>query len=468
MSRSAAEAPGEDRRGRNRLRLVLLSVLALLLQLPFALVLSLNDGVSSVGAVTRIGVAVVSPLVFLFAQRWPGPRVAILAALTLLDLLVWAASFSLIIYSAEPGGGGVLRAAGPDAVGMRPAPGYTPGQEPGTGDGWNEGGLGGGPGSGGPGDWAQHLGGPDVTPFYAAFLFALVAAMARGRWVWAVASAGGLWAGALLLDPLFSIGWPVWRVVMATIGLVAALGIGALLRHRAESARAAAERVERRHAEAAAAERIRIARELHDVLGHSLSQINVQAGVGEHLLDRDPDQARRALAAIKEISSNGLDEVRAVLQTMRSAPLVPVLGLDDLPALIESMTGGPDIRLVDRRDEDGQSGISRAADAAGYRIVQEALTNVVRHADASAATVEISYQGSFVQITIGDDGRGIGDDGRDSDRKGGGILGMRERAELLGGSFTITSGEHGGTTVIARLPRSHPGAAHPPMESRST
>lgn len=435
MSRSRrepAEVTDPSRRipRRPRVRLVLLSVLALLLQLPFAVLMATRDGADDVAGAVRIAVAVVSPALFLLLPRWPGTRVAIIAGLTLLDILLWAAL-------AEPSVSGAWA--------------HDPVDRP-----WS----GGGPG----GMWAQGLTGPEMTPFYAAFLFALVAAMVRGRQIWAIASAAGVWLGALLLGPFMGVEWSVGRVASATIGLLVTLGIGAFARRRREGRRIAAEEAQVRQHEVIAAERLRIARDLHDVLGHSLSQINVQAGMGEHLIDRDPEQARRALAAIKELSRTGLNEVRSVLHTMRSdavdpssaEPLAPVPGLDDLPALIAAMDGRPAIGLDDRRERRGdgtRENPGSAADAGAYRIVQEALTNVVRHAQATRASVGISREGTSLRIEISDDGHGTDNatHGLD-DSSGTGIIGMRERTKLLDGTFEITSASGEGTHISVRLP----------------
>lgn len=455
--RAPAEATDPSRRipRRPRLRLVLLSVLALLLQLPFAVLMATRDGADDVAGPVRIAVALLSPAIFLLLPRWPGTRVAITAGLTLLDILLWAAL-------AEPSVSGAW--------------GHDPIDRP-----WS----GGGPG----GMWAQGLTGPEMTPFYAAILFALVAAMVRGRQIWAIASAAGVWLGALVLGPFLGVEWSVGRVASATIGLLVTLGIGAFARRRREGRRIAAEEAQVRHHEVIAAERLRIARDLHDVLGHSLSQINVQAGMGEHLIDRDPEQARRALAAIKELSRTGLNEVRSVLHTMRSdavdpsassegsasdgvstfsagessadgtssaEPLAPVPGLDDLPALIAAMDGRPAIGLDDRRErrDDGtRENPGSAADAAAYRIVQEALTNVVRHAHATRASVGISREGTSLRIEISDDGHGTDNATRGlGDNSGTGIIGMRERTKLLDGTFEITSASGEGTHISVRLP----------------
>ncbi|MDN5657563.1 sensor histidine kinase [Brevibacterium sandarakinum] len=447
--RAPAEAsdPDSDRRVPPRPRLVALSVLALLLQLPFAVFMATHDGAAALVDGVRIAAALLSPTIFLLCARWPGPRVAIIAGLTLVDIVVWAALARSSISGAWD-----------HDVSNRPWSGDGPG-----------------------GMWAQGLTGPEMTPFYAAFLFALVVAMVRGRQIWAIASAAGVWLGALLLGPFLGVEWSVGRVASATIGLIVALSIGAFARRRREGRRIADEEAQARHQEVIAAERLRIARDLHDVLGHSLSQINVQAGMGEHLIDRDPEQARHALAAIKELSRTGLNEVRSVLHTMRSdavdgsgsgaraasagggtasegsaEPLAPVPGLDDLPALIAAMPSRPAIDLDDRRElrADGtRTTPGSAADAAAYRIVQEALTNVVRHAHATSAMVEIFRENGFVRIDISDDGRGTDDAvfGRD-DGSGTGIIGMRERAKLLHGTFTITSASAEGTHISVRLP----------------
>lgn len=447
--RAAAEAsdPDADRRVRRRPRLLLvaLSVLALLLQLPFAVFMATHDGVDALAGGVRIAVALLSPMIFLLCARWPGPRVAIIAGLTLVDFVAWAAL-----------AGSSLSGAWSHGPSNRPWSGEGPG-----------------------GMWAQGLTGPEMTPFYAAFLFALVVAMVRGHQIWAIASAAGVWLGALLLGPFLGVDWSVGRVASATIGLLMTLSIGAFARRRREGRRLAAEEAQARHQEVIAAERLRIARDLHDVLGHSLSQINVQAGVGEHLIDRDPEQARRALAAIKELSRTGLNEVRSVLHTMRSdaagpsdldsdaagtdaasadagaaEPLAPVPGLDELPALIAAMTGRPAIHLDDRRElrADGtRENPGSAADAAAYRIVQEALTNMVRHAAASQANVRVFREGEFLHLEISDDGQGKENamHGRD---EGTGIIGMRERTKLLHGTFAITSASGDGTHISVRLP----------------
>jgi signal transduction histidine kinase len=187
------------------------------------------------------------------------------------------------------------------------------------------------------------------------------------------------------------------------------------------------------------------------VLGHSLSQISVQAGVGLHLFDRDPEQARAALAHVKETSKQALDEVRAVLGVLRDGetPLTPEFGLAELPRLVDGATGGGLQTVLD--DRLGGDLPDRATQLAVYRIVQEALTNVVRHSGASRAVVTVERAAGELRVTVVDDGRGVtaadvaGSEGR-------GVLGMQERAALLGGTVDVRTRSEGGTEVAATLP----------------
>src|SRR5690606_35800167 len=185
----------------------------------------------------------------------------------------------------------------------------------------------------------------------------------------------------------------------------------------------------RRHA---SEERLRIAQELHDVIGHHLSLINVQAGVGLHLMDSRPEQARAALSAIKQASAEALGEVRSVLATLRAAdeaaPRTPALGLDRLAEL----TGDAGLPV-----QTSIVGTARPlppeVDRAAYRIVREALTNVRRHAGAGAAArVVVEYGAKELVVRVDDDGGGATPAAPVNE--GTGIGGMRERAEALGGS----------------------------------
>jgi len=215
------------------------------------------------------------------------------------------------------------------------------------------------------------------------------------------------------------------------------------MKTRAERAKAKEEQERRQASE----ERLRMARELHDVLGHHLSLINVQAGVGLHLMDNRPEQAREALAAIKTASSEALREVRAVLGVLRpeeeAAPRQPALGLDRLDELTGS-AGLPVTTTVSGAPRPLPAEVDRAA----YRIVQEALTNVRKHAGADAkAEVTVSFTPDSLDLSVRNDGAAPPEIG-----EGSGITGMRARAEALGGSLQAGPQPGGGFLVTASLP----------------
>jgi signal transduction histidine kinase len=198
-------------------------------------------------------------------------------------------------------------------------------------------------------------------------------------------------------------------------------------------------------------ERIRIARELHDILGHRISLINVQASAAVHLLDRDPEQARTALIAIKEASHEALGEVRATLGILRQLeerePLAPSPGLAQLDAVIaETSAAGFDVQL-DVRGE--RRSLPSGVDLAAYRIIQESLTNVVRHARASSARIAIAYRAGDIEVEVVDDGIPAR---IDTGGSGSGLVGMRERAIALGGNFEAGPQPGGGFRVRATLP----------------
>jgi signal transduction histidine kinase len=219
----------------------------------------------------------------------------------------------------------------------------------------------------------------------------------------------------------------------------------------AERARTRAEEARRQASE----ERLRMARELHDVLAHNISMINVQAGVALHLMDDDPQQARTALSAIKEASKEALTEMRSVIGALRAqgetAPRSPTAGLSRLEELLDRArnAGLP----VTAKTEGDQRPLPAGTDLAAYRIVQESLTNVSRHAGPGPVTAEvrIAYGEHEISVQVDDDGRGVSllDDHAGT---GSGIRGMRERATALGGSFTAGPRPGGGFRVRATLP----------------
>jgi signal transduction histidine kinase len=201
---------------------------------------------------------------------------------------------------------------------------------------------------------------------------------------------------------------------------------------------------------AAADERLRIARELHDVVAHSLGVIAVQAGVGMKVIDSDVAEARNSLENISRASRASLAEIRLVLGIIRSADgtptYTPAPGLADLPRLAEEVTGaGLPVDL----DVDGGIGeVPPGVGLAAYRIVQEALTNALRHAGAQRATVRLGRGPDALVVEVTDDGRGA-----NGGRPGGhGLVGMEERVAVYGGSLDAGPCPGGGFRVTARLP----------------
>jgi signal transduction histidine kinase len=249
------------------------------------------------------------------------------------------------------------------------------------------------------------------------------------------------------------LGLAAWLLVLGTV-----VEIVSTRRERAAELRhTQAEEARRRASE----ERLLIARELHDVLAHNISLINVQAGVALHLLDERPDQARPALAAIKDASKEALGELRSVLDILRQAddgsraPRAPTAGLRDLGGLVErTRAAGLDVRL----ETEGEARpVPAGVDLAAFRIAQEALTNVVRHAAADRATVRLTYGDDELRVQVDDDGRGAAAappaSGDPPAHPGGrGVAGMQERVHALGGRFEAGPRPGRGFRVRAFLP----------------
>jgi len=297
-------------------------------------------------------------------------------------------------------------------------------------------------------------------PPYIAFAFAIGAAIVRGARVWAWSAIAGSWLLTLVLSLTLGITWQPWRVVGISLGILilvaAAEGIRTGSERRAQFRRT----LENRRQAEVQAERVRIARELHDVLAHSLSQINVQAGVGLHLIEKQPQKAAEALASIKSTSKTALDEVRSVLGILRaeggadpSAPLVPEPDLSRLDGLAASVTSqGVEVAIGNRLTD-----VPGPTQLAMYRIVQESLTNVVRHAHATKAAVDLDEDVKGYRIAVVDNGTGSREsvvrEHAGAESGGRGLLGMRERAELLGGSLEAGPRDSGGFAVGAHIPR---------------
>ncbi|WP_410813073.1 sensor histidine kinase [Micromonospora sp. 067-2] len=249
------------------------------------------------------------------------------------------------------------------------------------------------------------------------------------------------WAGLLPAS--------AWVVVPFAVGVVVRVNREASERGRAEQARDRAEQARRQADE----ERLRIAQEVHDVVGHGLAAISMQAEIALHLLPKRPEQAETALTAISRTSREALDELRVTLGAVRrGAARDPVPGLARLPALRDRLAGaGLAVQLHvvgDPRE------LPAAVDLAAYRVVQEALTNVLRHAGVADAEVTVGYGCDEVTVEVADRGGGtdrIGT-GPVGDQSGHGLAGMRERVDALGGRLVIGPRPGGGFRVHARLP----------------
>lgn len=336
----------------------------------------------------------------------------------------------------------------------------------------------------GPVEWALLVVGPAALVF-------------RRRWpvavVWvafaATLSPSGFWSANLSLIVAFFLAavdghrLSAWAVIVVGylasvylaplvfgrpgVSLTFALALGgwlAVLVVAAEVVRLRRERaIETRTAQAIAArqraseERLQTARDLHDVVGHHISLINVQAAVALDLMERRPEQARVALTAIEAASRSALDELRTMLAALRRdgdvAPRSPTPGLDRLDELTD-VTRAAGIPVTARTVGERRP-LPSAVDLAAYRIIQESLTNVARHAAAASVQVCVAYEPDRLDIEVSDTGRGP--HGISSRQPiGSGIAGMRERAAALGGSLEAGPGPHGGFRVTAHLPLAGP------------
>jgi signal transduction histidine kinase len=292
-------------------------------------------------------------------------------------------------------------------------------------------------------------------PIWLALIIAYFTAVVAGhRLAAAIAAVAGFgifpWLDYLLRDrPGPSLvgmaGLAAWLLVL--------LGAGEAIRIRRERVAEAARMREEEARRRAGEERLRIARELHDALGHHLSLINMQSGVALHLNTELPEQARDSLTAIKQASKEALTELRSVLDILRQdgepaarSPTWTLARLDDLVS--QAAAAG----LVVHTETEGEvRRLPFAVDVAAFRIVQEALTNITRHAGPATATVRVAYGDGDLTVQVDDDGRGPSPHGAAAGG-GKGIVGMRERAAALGGDLQAGPRPEGGFRVRARLP----------------
>ncbi|MGH2653122.1 MAG: sensor histidine kinase [Actinomycetota bacterium] len=295
-------------------------------------------------------------------------------------------------------------------------------------------------------------------PIWIALIIAYFTAVARGhRLAAAITAAAGFvifpWLDYLLRDR------PAPSLVALTAlasWLLVLLGTAEAVRIRRERVAEALRMEEEERRRRASEERLRIARELHDALGHHLSLINVQSGVALHLGEGLPQQARSSLAAIKDASKEALTELRSVLDILRQdgeqAPRSPTSTLARLGDLV---SGAAAAGLEVRTETEGEvRPLPFGVDVAAFRVVQEALTNITRHAGPATATVRLSYGDRDLTVRVEDDGRGPG--ASQAPGNGRGILGMRERVAALGGDLEAGPRLGGGFRVRARLPLTGP------------
>ncbi|MEU6290647.1 sensor histidine kinase [Streptomyces sp. NPDC046988] len=275
---------------------------------------------------------------------------------------------------------------------------------------------------------------------------AACAALLAGVWVYA-----GVVTGAEAMASVVgqAVGFPLvlWR-----FGYVARRTADLTRRLRAEQA----DRARREVAE----ERVRIARELHDVVAHHIAVINVQAGLARFVFHSDARTARTALDTVEGASGEALAELRRMLGLLRAegvqgADGAPAPGLDQLDEMVTRVRAGG-VR-VELRTTGAPRPLPSGMQLCVYRVVQEALTNVLKHAPGAGATVELAYRTGEVTVTVTDDGRTAGPrEGTDSDtiagRGGHGLIGMRERAKLYGGTIVVGPRGEGGFGVLLTLP----------------
>lgn len=253
-------------------------------------------------------------------------------------------------------------------------------------------------------------------------------------------------------------------LVLKTLGpafwLVVPALTGAMVQTRrayVDAVRARAEHAERTREEEArhrvAEERVRIARELHDVVAHHLALANAQAGTAAHLVRNRPEQAEQILADLAGTTSSALRELKATVGLLRSpedpeAPLEPSPGLDRLPELVAAFgTAGLDVLVT---TEGEPRPLSPGADLTAFRIVQEALTNVAKHAGVARADVTLAYGPRLLRVTVRNDRAAVAPPSAPSG--GFGVMGMRERARSVGGTLSADPRPDGGFTVAAELP----------------
>jgi signal transduction histidine kinase len=293
----------------------------------------------------------------------------------------------------------------------------------------------------------QYAYGPVIFSFVIAVFTAIRTGHRLAGWTAIVALYAGHVLGRLVLGIN---GQGIYQILLVGTCFVVLGFVAELFRGQRERVMAAKETRREEELRKAGEERLRIAQELHDVVAHHISLINVQASTALHLVDRQPEQAGPALAAIKEASKEALVDLRSIVGILRqpdeAAPRQPVAGLDRLDHLISRTSrAGLEVHAIVHGDP---RPLPIGLDRAAFRIIQESLTNVVRHAKATAATVRVQYGEQALVLQVDDDGDSL----VGPPKEGNGIIGMRERATALGGTLTASRTPTGGLRITAQLP----------------
>jgi signal transduction histidine kinase len=278
-----------------------------------------------------------------------------------------------------------------------------------------------------------------VTSLTPAVIFAVVSVAARGPRNVSLPATGAAFA-ILAVPALISPNVNIGRLIAPFVFLCVGWTIGDSLNTRERER-------EERIGRAAAEERARIARELHDVVTHNVSVMVVQAAAAGEIFDKDPQRAREAIGAIEETGRRALNELRRLLGAVADSEggVLPQPGLDRLGELVDRVrAAGLAVELL---EEGTPGGVPEGVGLSAYRIVQESLTNTLKHAFASHVTVRVRYSGDAVEVEVTDDGVGAALHG-----EGRGLIGMRERVALYGGDLDAGSRAGGGYGVRARIP----------------
>jgi signal transduction histidine kinase len=302
-----------------------------------------------------------------------------------------------------------------------------------------------------PATVAEHGTGPFPSVLLAAFS---VACYARRT---VVAVAGGLLLLATMVIVVESnyyvgSGANAGNLAILSLFLGGAWGAGWLVRQRAAQARRAVAESGELARSAVSEERARIARELHDVVAHSVSIIAVQAGAAEELIERDPARARQHMASVRRTAREAMSEMRRLLDVLRTDEpgYAPQAGLARLPDLLDETRGaGVPVELIEQGE---RPRLSPGLDLVAFRVVQESLTNVRKHAPGAPTRVRFGYGPKMLELEVVNEAAGTHANANGSGRGGHGLVGMRERVRLFDGSFNAQPIADGGFRVHATLP----------------